>query len=134
MRYVQIYELTKDAEGRQALRQRMTDVLAMRPLLELTELYFTDAYKFAVKTIVYRTMLLRAVLEDQLAAEATARKAALKSAKKFVKQNPKGYVDFPDDAVAEHRRLAHPHEGHPLDGGVAWRPSVRPDEDKATTE
>merc|ERR1719174_1520222 len=67
--YLEIYEHTSDPLEKQDLSQRMTDVMAVRPRLDLNEAYFTDTYAVSISVFEARTSLLRQLLTHQIHAE-----------------------------------------------------------------
>ena len=127
--YLHIYDLTRDRDHRASLRQRMVDVIAHRVPVDLTEPYFQDAYKFGVKTLALRAVLLHAISDDALQCEHAVRKSAMKHARKVVaKVRKAGVADFGEkDLAREGREIAHPFEGYPVDAGqnFTWRPARR---------
>lgn len=78
--YLEIAEHTADPLERSDVAQRMIDVMAERPRLDLEADYFTDAYTAAICALSSRASLLRRLVERQVLAERQAAEAAERSA------------------------------------------------------
>jgi len=111
--YLAIYEHTCCSEERDALAQRMIDIIAMRPLLDLDAAYFTESYATCAAALEARTSLMNKLLTHQAQFErsVTSRAAACCNAEQggdaMAMASSLSDVGFLKD-------LAHPLEGLPL--------------------
>eukprot|EP00929_Paragymnodinium_shiwhaense_P054278 TRINITY_DN27194_c0_g2_i1.p1 TRINITY_DN27194_c0_g2~~TRINITY_DN27194_c0_g2_i1.p1 ORF type:complete len:2812 (-),score=793.77 TRINITY_DN27194_c0_g2_i1:64-8499(-) len=67
--YLEVYEHVAEPAAQQALAQRIVDVMAQRPLLDLDAPYFVDAYASAITALQSRVKLLNSVVRQQLHTE-----------------------------------------------------------------
>lgn len=67
--YLEIYEHTVDPPERWDLSQRIIDVMATRPRLDLESEYFTESYAASICVLQSRAGLLRQLLQSQIHAE-----------------------------------------------------------------
>ncbi|CEM30229.1 unnamed protein product [Vitrella brassicaformis CCMP3155] len=73
--YWEIYEHTTDPKERRDLSQRITDVMAQRPRIDLKEEYFALSYTAAVSAMDRRAQLMREQLHMQIQQERMAARA-----------------------------------------------------------
>eukprot|EP00931_Biecheleriopsis_adriatica_P033961 TRINITY_DN19671_c0_g3_i1.p1 TRINITY_DN19671_c0_g3~~TRINITY_DN19671_c0_g3_i1.p1 ORF type:complete len:2698 (-),score=629.15 TRINITY_DN19671_c0_g3_i1:85-8178(-) len=90
--YLKIYEETTDLMERQTLSQRITDVMATRPRLDLLENYFVEAYASSIMMLQSRHTLLTNLFNHQVAAERHATRKAAARTQQFYRrdQDPQG--------------------------------------------
>merc|ERR1740121_2663950 len=67
--YLEIHEHTADPVERGDLAQRMGDVMATRPLLDMEGPYFVDAYAASIALLDQRAALLRRLADHQVGSE-----------------------------------------------------------------
>eukprot|EP00929_Paragymnodinium_shiwhaense_P101781 TRINITY_DN64965_c0_g1_i1.p1 TRINITY_DN64965_c0_g1~~TRINITY_DN64965_c0_g1_i1.p1 ORF type:complete len:2661 (-),score=763.07 TRINITY_DN64965_c0_g1_i1:747-8729(-) len=67
--YLEVYEQVFEPAGQQALAQRIVDIMAVRPCLDLEAAYFSEAYATVTASMQSRTKLLRMVITHQVDVE-----------------------------------------------------------------
>jgi len=140
--YLHIYEQTTDLLERQELAQRIIDVIAIRPKLDLQESYFVEAYSASICLLRSRLVLLQQLFAYQVVTELTETRKVAAAAKTDL-FDQKEQSDSKDErgASKSSRRvsnrvtlhglsatgrggeeygdgLAHPREGTTLSGGT----------------
>lgn len=67
--YLEVYEHVAEASGRQAVAQRIVDVMACRPWFDLEAPYLVGAYAAGIAALQDRAHLLRDVVDHQMRVE-----------------------------------------------------------------
>lgn len=134
--YLGIFEQTTDRQERHELAQRITDVIAMRPRLDLQESYFVEAYAASIMCLRSRTMLLKELFAFQVVAERNSTRRAANKAQSFPRARDKDRLDSkpkssfsagpmlatppsrPSTQGEDDAGLAHFREGSSISGGV----------------
>ena len=135
--YLNIFEDTTDPLERRILAQRIIDVIALRPRLDLQEPYFVEAYSASILLLRTRNALLKELQQHQVSSEVSASKRATSKAgepRSFGKSagSSGGFHAATAASPGSSMRsgqgmlmpgldsgLAHPQEGTTLSGGIA---------------
>lgn len=132
--YLNIFEDTTDPLEQRILAQRMIDVMALRPRLDLQEPYFVEAYSASILLLRSRSALLKELQQHQVSCEVSASKRATsKTAERSFGRSAGSSGGFnaaatPGSSLRSKQGmlmpgldggLAHPQEGNTLSGGIA---------------
>eukprot|EP00435_Cladocopium_sp_Y103_P022681 s1770_g5.t1 len=132
--YLNIFEDTTDPLEQRILAQRIIDVMALRPRLDLQEPYFVEAYSASILLLRSRSALLKELQQHQVSCEVSASKRATsKTAERSFGRSAGSSGGFnaaatPGSSLRSGQGmlmpgldggLAHPQEGNTLSGGVA---------------
>lgn len=101
--YFEIYQLTCDNADRNALAQRIIDVAAARPKLDLEDVYFTDAYAASICALGSRRALLGKIITRQIHIQRTTGSLVSASVSRSEAFASQMHSDRPDTDVKDIR-------------------------------
>jgi hypothetical protein len=115
--HLEIFEHTVDPAGRHMLAQRIVDIMAHRPRLDLDAGYFAEAYASCIGAVQERSRLLRMTLDHQIRTEKRLAADMAARAEQFGDEVMTGGIGEEDEAMDPQLHLgaglSNPNEGLP---------------------
>lgn len=123
--YLEIYEHIVDPADRHAVAQRIVDIMAYRPRLDLDAPYFAESYASATAAFEERARLLRTVLDHQILTERhLAKEVSLRMERlqqglpPDTKKEEDGRGELENPQLHLPSGMSHAGEGFPVQGSV----------------